>query len=88
MRYGPRLKTETKNAILLLRCGERFSLKKGKRYGLRLRCRGSLSPNRGNGRSRNGTVKFERTTVQKTKNDFKRGKCFGFLLHLVMAPFG
>ena len=31
-------------------------LKIGKRYGFRLRCRGFLSPNRGNGRSRNGRV--------------------------------
>ena len=48
---------------------KRFSLKNGKWYGFRLRCRDFLIPNRGNGRSRNGTVrygqgdKFGRTTV-------------------------
>ena len=40
------------------RFGKCFSLKNGKRYGFRLRCRGFLSPNRGNGRSRNGRVRY------------------------------
>ena len=57
-RYGSRLKTETENGVFLQRYGKRFSLKNGKRYGFRLRCRGFLSPNRGNGRSRNGRVRF------------------------------
>ena len=56
-RYGSRLKTETENGVFLLLFGERFSLKNGKRYGIRLRCRGFLSRNRGNGRSRNGTAR-------------------------------
>ena len=69
MRYGSRLKTETENGVFLLRCNKRFSIKTVKRYGFWLRCRGFLSPNHGNGRSRNGTVrygqgdKFGRTTV-------------------------
>ena len=64
-RYGSRIKTETENGVFLQRYGKRFSLKHGKRYGFS----GFLSPNRGNGRSRNGTVrygqgdKFGRTTV-------------------------
>ena len=57
-RYGSRLKTETENGVFLQRYGKRFSLKNGKRYGFRLRCRGFLSPNRGNGRSRNGRVGY------------------------------
>ena len=51
-RYGSWLKTETENGVFLLR----FSLKNGKRYGFRLRRRGFLSLNFGNGRSRNGRV--------------------------------
>ena len=68
-RHGLRLKTEKENGVFLLRFGKRFSLKNGKRYGFRLHCRGFLSQNRGNGRSRNGRGrygqgdKFERTTV-------------------------
>ncbi len=67
--YGSRVKTETENGVFLQRYGKRFSLKNGKRYGFRLRCRGFLSPNRGNCRSRNGRVrygqgdKFGRTSV-------------------------
>ena len=40
------------------RASLRFSLKTGKRYGSWLRCRDFLSPNRGNGKPRNGTVRF------------------------------
>ena len=69
------IKTETEIGVFLQRYGKRFSLKNGKRYGFRLRCRGFLSPNRGNGRSRNGRArydsvrygqgdKFGRTTVE------------------------
>ena len=47
VQYGSRLKTETDNGVFLQRYGKRFSLKNGKRYGFRLRCRGFLSPNRG-----------------------------------------
>ena len=57
-RYGSRLKTETENGVFLQRYGKRFSLKNGKRYGFRLRYRVFLSPNRGNGRSRNGRVRY------------------------------
>ena len=46
-----------KRCFSAIRFGKRFSLKNGKRYGFRLRCRGFLSPNRGNGRSRKGTVR-------------------------------
>ena len=66
-RYGSRLKTETENGVFLLRFGKRFSLKNDKRYGFRQRCRGFLSPNRGNGRSRNGTVRYG--TVRVTNSD-------------------
>ncbi len=54
-RYGSRIKTETENGVFLQRYGKRFSFKNGKRYGFRLRF---LSPNRGNGRSRNGRVGY------------------------------
>ena len=66
-RYGSRIKTETENGVFLQRYGKRFSLKNGKRYGFRLRCRGFLSPNRGNGRSRNGRVRYG--TVRVTNSD-------------------
>ena len=62
---------KTEHGVFLQRYGKRFSLKNGKRYSFRLPSRGFLSPNRGNGRSRNGTVrygqgdKFGRTTVIK-----------------------
>ena len=58
LRYGSRLKTKTENGVFLLRCNKRFSIKTVKRYGFWLRCRGFLSPNHGNGRSRNGTVRY------------------------------
>ena len=67
MRYGSRLKTEAENGVFLLRFGKRFSLQTGKRYGFWLRCRGFLSPNRGNGRSRNGRVRYG--TIRVTNSD-------------------
>ena len=87
-RYGSRLKTETENGVFLQRLGKRFSLKNGKRYGFRLRCRGFLSPNRGNCRSRNGRVrygqgdKFGRDTVFRNytfKLHFLWSISFGFV---------
>ena len=71
MWYGSQFKTETENCVFLLRCDKPFSLKTEKRYGFWLRYRGFLSPNRGNGKSRNGYGteryghgdKFGRTTV-------------------------
>ena len=49
-RYGSRIKTETENGVFLQRYGKRFSLKTEKSP--------NLSPNRGNGRSRNGRVGY------------------------------
>ena len=54
VRSGSWLKTETENGVFLLRCGK-HRIKTVKRYSFWLRCRVFLSPNRGNGRSRNGT---------------------------------
>ena len=45
----------------------RMVLKNEKWYGFRLRCRGFSSPNRVNGRSRNGRVRYG--TVRVTNSD-------------------
>ena len=68
-RFGSRLKTETENGVFLQRYGKRFSLKNGKRYGFRLRCRGfSKSKSKMVGPETVGYGqgdKFGRTTVLK-----------------------
>ena len=78
-RYGSRLKTEIKNGVFLQRFGKRFSVKTVKRYGFRLQCRVFLSPNRTNGRSRNGRVRYGTVRVKNSDALLYLQKKFEFL---------